>query len=346
MTETSPSHPAAAYRSAEPAARSQLGSAVRRARWSIFWERLWPALARLAAVIGLFLTVSWLGLWLWLPPLARAAGLVLFGILAIASIIPFVSLRLPVAADALRRLDRGSGVRHRPATTIADELAVTAADPYSLALWQAHVERTLAAARAFKAGWPSPRLALRDPYALRGLILVAVIATFIAAGGEHLKRVAAAFDWQGVVLPANFRVDAWVTPPAYTGRPPVILAGMHPGEIARQDLETNEPVSVPVGSTLVVRATGKLNLDMSGKGGVTAAIASAANTSSPAARASGGRKSHKPSQETVRNRPTTTASRASGGQSRSQKILQRARRSAVPSCERPVPSPMRSGGAE
>ena len=33
----------------------------------------------------------------------------------------------------------------------------------------------------------------------------------------------------------------------------------------------NEPVSVPVGSTLVVRATGKLNLDMSGKGGVTAA---------------------------------------------------------------------------
>ena len=271
MTDTSPSHPAAAYRSAEPAARSQLGSAVRRARWSIFWEQLWPALARLAAVIGLFLTVSWLGLWLWLPPLARAAGLVLFGILAIASIIPFVSLRLPGAADALRRLDRGSGVQHRPATTIADELAVTAADPYSLALWQAHVERTLAAARAFKAGWPSPRLALRDPYALRGLILVAVIATFIAAGGEHLKRVAAAFDWQGVVLPANFRVDAWVTPPAYTGRPPVILAGMHPGEIARQDLETNEPVSVPVGSTLVVRATGKLNLDMSGKGGVTAA---------------------------------------------------------------------------
>ena len=271
MTETASSQPAASHRSPETVARSQLGTALRRARWTIFWERLWPALARLAAVVGLFLTVSWLGLWLWLPPLARAAGLAAFAVLALAAIVPFVSLRLPAAADALRRLDRRSGVRHRPATTITDELAVTPQDPYSLALWQAHVERTLAAARAFKAGWPSPRLSLRDPYALRGLVLIAVIATFIAAGGEHWKRVAAAFDWQGVVLPANFRVDTWVTPPAYTGKPPIILAGMHPGEVARQDADASEPVSVPAGSTLVVRATGKLNLDISGKGGVTPA---------------------------------------------------------------------------
>ena len=102
-------------------------------------------------------------------------------------------------------------------------------------------------------------------------MLIAVIATFIAAGGEHFKRIAAAFDWQGVVLPANFRVDAWVTPPTYTGKPPVILAGMHPGEIARQDARPNEPVAVPVGTTLIVRATGKVNLDVSGKGGVTPA---------------------------------------------------------------------------
>jgi uncharacterized protein (TIGR02302 family) len=244
---------------------------LRRARWTIFWEQLWPTLARLATVVGLFITVSWLGVWLWLPPLARAAGLAAFAVLALAAIVPFVFLRLPAAADALRRLDRGSGVRHRPATTIADDLAVTPKDPYSLALWQTHVARTLAAARAFKAGWPSPRLAMRDPYALRGLILIAVIATFVAAGGEHWKRVAAAFDWQGVVLPSNFRVDAWVTPPVYTGKPPIILAGMHPGEMARQDGEANEPVSVPAGSTLVVRATGKLDLDVSGKGGVTAA---------------------------------------------------------------------------
>jgi uncharacterized protein (TIGR02302 family) len=269
VTDTPSSQPAPSHRSTEPVARSQLASALRRARWTIFWERLWPALATLATGVGLFLSVSWLGLWLWLPPLGRAAGMAVFALLALAALIPFARLRIPAAADALSRLDRRSGLRHRPATTIADELVVTPQDPYSLALWRAHVERTLAAARAFKAGWPSPRIAARDPYALRGLVLVAVIATFVAAGGEHWKRVAAAFDWQGVVLPANFRVDAWVTPPGYTGKPPIILAGIHPGEAARQMSGTSELVSVPAGSTLIVRATGKLNLEVSSKGGVT-----------------------------------------------------------------------------
>src|SRR5271169_4401308 len=141
------------------------------------------------------------------------------------------------------------GLRHRPATAIVDALAVTPSDSHSVALWNAHVERTRAAARTFKAGWPSPRVAGRDPYALRALVLIACIATFVAAGGERWKRIAAAFDWQGVVLPANFRVDAWVTPPAYTGKPPIILAGIHPGETAA--VQALGPVAVPVNSTLI-----------------------------------------------------------------------------------------------
>ena len=67
-------------------------------------------------------------------------------------------------------------------------------------------------------------------YALRALVLILVVATFFAAGGERYRRIAAAFDWHGVVAPANYRIDAWVTPPAYTGRPPLILPGLRPGE--------------------------------------------------------------------------------------------------------------------
>jgi len=245
-----------------------LAAALKRARWTLLWERLWPPLAALATVIGLFLAVSWLGLWLWLPPLARAVGLVIFGVLAVAAVIPFVFLRMPGAGDGLRRLDRQSGLAHRPATTIADALAVSDKDPYSLALWNAHIERARNAARTFKAGLPAPRIAWRDPYAIRGLVLMACIATFLAAGGERYKRIAAAFDWQGVVLPANFRVDAWVIPPLYTGKPPVMLPGIHPGENFAQ---LTAPVSVPINSTLVVRSTGKVDLEVSGSGGVTAA---------------------------------------------------------------------------
>ncbi|MGA8695709.1 MAG: TIGR02302 family protein, partial [Xanthobacteraceae bacterium] len=268
MTEQPVVQPAEAKPAEVP---SRLALTARRARFAILWERVWPPLAALATAAGLFFALSWLGLWLWLPPLGRAAGLVLFGVLALWAAFPFLFLRLPGFGDALHRIDRVSGLRHRPATTLADRLAVNAQDPYALALWNAHVARSLQNASALRAGMPAPRVAGRDPYALRGLVLVAVIATFIAAGGERWHRVAAAFDWRGVVVPANFRVDAWVAPPTYTGKPPIILAGMHPGEIARQDLDSNEPVSVPVGSTLVVRATGKLDLDVSGKGGVTPA---------------------------------------------------------------------------
>ena len=248
---------------------SRLALAARRARYAILWERVWPPLAALATAAGLFLALSWLGLWLWLPPLGRAAGLGVFFALALVAAFPFLFVRLPGFADALHRLDRVSGLQHRPATTIADRLAVNAHDPYALALWNAHVARSLQNAKALRAGAPAPRLAGRDPYAVRGLVLIAVIATFIAAGGERWHRVAAAFDWRGVVVPANFRVDAWVAPPAYTARPPIILPGIHPGETTAAAAEG--PINVPVNSTLVVRASGKINLDLSTSGGLVGA---------------------------------------------------------------------------
>src|SRR5580704_770412 len=79
------------------------------ARWAIMWERLWPALAAPATAIGLFLAVSWLGLWVWLPPIGRAIGLGLFFLLAAVSVSPLLWLRFPSRADGLRRLDRNSG---------------------------------------------------------------------------------------------------------------------------------------------------------------------------------------------------------------------------------------------
>jgi len=72
-----------------------------------------------------------------------------------------------------------------------------------------------------------------------------------------------------VVLPANFRVDAWVIPPAYTGKPPIVLPGIHPGETAAAP--AGRSVAVPVNSTLVVRSTGKANVDVTSAGGVTPA---------------------------------------------------------------------------
>jgi uncharacterized protein (TIGR02302 family) len=247
------------------AAAVRLEGALARAKWAILWERLWPALASIATAIGFFLAVSWLGIWLWLPPMGRAIGLFAFVVLTAAATVPLFFVRLPTRHDRLRRLDRVSGLAHRPATAIADEMATAEGDSWSKALWRAHVEQALAKVRSLKAGLPTPRLMARDPFALRAFVLILAFATFFAAGGERGRRIAAAFDWQGVVLPPNFRLDAWVSPPNYTAKPPVILPGVRPGETASAEPSA---VSVPVGSVLVIRASGQAQFEVAVNGGL------------------------------------------------------------------------------
>jgi len=249
-------------REPDAVARLQLTQALQRATYAIAWERAWPGLARLLSVVGLFLVVSWAGLWLALPFVARVVGVGLFGLLALGALLPLIRFRWPTREAALARLDRGTGIRHRPATALTDTLATK--DPISRALWQAQRERTLASLKRIRAGLPSPRLAIHDPWALRALVMVMLVASYVAAGDERTMRVAAAFDWNGVLAPANVRVDAWVTPPAYTGKPPIILSA------ANRDAGAPDggPLSVPSGSTLLVRSSGG-TIDVVVGGGVT-----------------------------------------------------------------------------
>jgi uncharacterized protein (TIGR02302 family) len=250
--------------SARPPANAVLEQAVRRATWALAWERGWPHAARILCVVGLFLAGSWAGLWLALPFVARIIGLGLFAVLGLAALVPLIRFRWPRRDEALRRLDHGSGIRHRPVTTLAD--TVSSQDPVALALWQAQRQRTLASLKRIRAGLPSPRLVLHDPWALRALVALLMLATYVAAGGDRMARLAAAFDWNGMLAPANVRVDAWVTPPLYTGKPPVILSA------ANKDAASAEgaPLSVPAGSTLIVRSSGG-SLDVAVAGGVAEA---------------------------------------------------------------------------
>jgi uncharacterized protein (TIGR02302 family) len=245
--------------------RLQLTQALQRAKYAIAWERSWPHLARLLSVIGLFLVVSWAGLWLALPFIARAIGLLLFVALALGALFPLVRFRWPSREEALGRLDRGSGIRHRPATALTDTLATQ--DPVALALWQVQRERTLASIKRIRAGLPSPRLVIHDPWALRALVAVMLVAAYVAAGDERGLRTEAAFDWNGVLSPANIRVDAWVTPPVYTGKPPIILSAANKEAAIPA---AGPPLPVPAGSTLIVRSSGG-TLDVVAGGGVTEA---------------------------------------------------------------------------
>jgi uncharacterized protein (TIGR02302 family) len=235
------------------AAREKLRRLAQQAHWVLTWERVWPPIAWSATVVLLFLACSWFGLWFYAPPLARAAGVAVFTAALIAALYPLAraSIARRRETDALARLDRDSGAPHRPATSSVDRLADPAADEATRALWRLHQRRLAESVAKIDLAPPAPRMAEKDRLALRVGALVLAIAAAFVAGPEKYARIAAAFDWRFDLAASaeGFRIDAWIDPPAYTGRAPIML------DVIGKHAKTDErPIETPAGSTLVVRA--------------------------------------------------------------------------------------------
>lgn len=236
-----------------------LDALLRRARLAILWEAIWPPLATAGAVALLFVALSWFGLWDWLPGWARIIGLLAIAAALVWALLPLSLIREPSRASLLARIDRASGRAHRPATALAEPLASGDDDPVTRALWQAHRSRSLANATGLTSGPVRPAMAARDPRALRFAVVLAAVIAFFWAGEDRTARLAQAFGWRGTGTSATPpRLDAWVTPPAYTGRPPIFLTATAAADPAQAVIAgDDEPArSVPAGSVLVVRTSG------------------------------------------------------------------------------------------
>jgi uncharacterized protein (TIGR02302 family) len=177
-----------------------------------------------------------------------------FAGLLIAAFVPLLRLALPTRKAALARIDRVSGLGHRPASVLADHLANEGNDPATRALWDLHRQRAESKLDRLHAGPPSPRLVDYDRLALRAGVVVALVASAFLAGPEKYPRVAAAFDWHDMGgHGSGFRLDAWIDPPPYTGQAPVLL-----NRIAVNSGKADKPLKVeaPVGSHVIIRASG------------------------------------------------------------------------------------------
>lgn len=232
---------------------SRFNALANRASWALTWERLWPRAVAVLLVGAAFLTVSWLGLWLHLPRWARIAGLAVFALALIVALFPFLRFRIPSRHEALARVDRDSAIPNRPASSLADKLAGQPQDPQTRALWNLHVRRNLEAIERLKVAAPSPRMVDFDHFAVRAAAILAVCASGIVAGPERLARIMTAFDMRTEgSISAGYRVDAWIDPPGYTGRPPVLLRTAANTENTSAE---NQKISAPVNSTIIVRAS-------------------------------------------------------------------------------------------
>lgn len=238
-----------------------LARKVRLARLALAWERLLEALFPAMMITGVVLLAILSGI---IAPLPAWAKLTLAAVAALAllwSLRPLAGLSWPREDEAIARIEKRSGVKHRPATSFTDTLAdETSASPEQKALWQAHRERMAREMERLKAGSPRSPLPRIDQNALRNALAVALIAAGVLTAGSWRERVVEAVALTAPAPAASLTLDAWLNPPAYTARPPVLLT--RPAAVVSADGKTSPlpEVSVPQGSELVARLSGSDDL--------------------------------------------------------------------------------------
>lgn len=158
------------------------------------------------------------------------------------------AVRLPGRNAITRRIEIDSNLNHRPLSGLADTLA-NPGDSRTQTLWTLWQSRLAPALKALKYPRPRPVLTRRDPYALRGLAFVALIAAIVMAGPGWAGRVRHGLipilpDF--IENPAD-KVVIWITPPDYTAQKQIILNGRG---------DSGKITTIPDGSTIKARVTG------------------------------------------------------------------------------------------
>lgn len=244
--------------------------------WAIvLFERFWRRFTPFLLLLLSFAACCWLNIFIWLPLVLHALLLAVFAAAFAASLALLYFLPWPRGAEARARLERdnqlGSGRlsldSQKPAGNIAPETA---------ALWRAHQQRMQVPLDSLALRPPRPNLPLYDRHGLRAAVFLIFAVAFCFRLGGSGGRLGDAFYFGGGRLDAPLRIDAWINPPDYSGRPPVYLlsargfddSGALPPALAA-------PINLPQGSVLMLR------VGDSGRGLARLACASAAGAMRP-----------------------------------------------------------------
>ncbi|CAN7644205.1 TIGR02302 family protein [Mesorhizobium sp. LjNodule214] len=216
-------------------------------RVSMVVERGWPLLLPLSIVASLFLSVSWLGLFSLLPDPARIGLLAAFAIAGVAALYPLRFFRLPSAAEIDRRIEAANELLHSPVLVQTDRPSGRDSI-FSQALWREHQKRMAELLGNLGADRPRTRVPERDRWGLRAVAVLLLVTAFAFSFGPSGGKLSDGFVASAARDTVPPRIDAWVTPPAYTGKPPIFLTAD-----ANQAAAT---FTVPQGSDVSLRVTG------------------------------------------------------------------------------------------
>ena len=227
---------------------------VRYSRIALVLERVWPRLWLLLGLAGLFLLITVLGGWQLLSALWHNIIIGAFLLAALSALVVCARIRWPSRDEAVHRLEASSGVPHRPASAYEDTLSGTEQGGLAQRLFEAHRRRMGKLIEKLRVKWPSPRVERFDPWALRALLILLIGAGAVMAGDSLADRLRQALRLGPAGSGQPVRIDAWLSPPAYSGRQPILLAdGAKP---VTEDARKARAFEAPEGSVLVIRAAG------------------------------------------------------------------------------------------
>lgn len=244
---------------AVPALTPALERRLKFARAALFWEAFWPGLMPAGYVLALLLVLAgfdvwrFLPIWLhWLLLAGFAAGF--FGALWYG----LRNLTWPGRAAAMRRLEQVNLLPHRPLEAAADTLPAEQHDPIARAIWALHRRRALEKLSAVRVGLPEAGWWRRDVWGFRAALGLLLVIAWASPGEDRTQRLADTLN-PGTVLPhgTSLVLEAWITPPPYTGKAPVFLS--RDGKPAQQSIgqqstgSTPEALAIPAGSQLKLR---------------------------------------------------------------------------------------------
>jgi uncharacterized protein (TIGR02302 family) len=227
----------------------------RKVGWQSFFmgfENLWAAWAKPLLAIGLALILLLSGAITALPLYPRLGLLAVLVALIAWTVLPLFNLKRIKRLNALRKLEQASNVDHRGISSAHDELATEIMDPRAESLWAEHKERQLAKLNAVKLAPPQSRWRQFDPYALRVPVALGLVAALVLGQGSFTQNLREAVRIIPAVPAIPLNLDAWLKPPAYTGRPPLLLTS----PVMKEKFASGSGVEVPEKSIFSLRVSG------------------------------------------------------------------------------------------
>lgn len=215
-------------------------------------EQIWSSSLIPLCVIGLFVALSWFGLFKLLPYWLNFILLLAFLLGFLVSLRAFLRLRWPTEAHINRRLEEDNQIPHEGISIFTQALEQD--NQPANALWAEHKRRMRQQLADLRLSQPRSDIPERDPYGIRVLIVMLLVTaygfSYSTQSGQlgDILALPKADDMSG----DNLRMDAWVSPPDYVNRAPIYLTN-RTSEV--------EPIAIPAQSEVIVRLSGRTEED-------------------------------------------------------------------------------------